>query len=144
MTKGPCRAMIEKSCKLSIRCVRVIHCHDAWGCILVLPARRGDIRKTGSKMLSFSDKSFTEKECFRGKNNNESKIKIVYSGDTIPSHNLIKEGYECNLLIHEATYASDRTEMARERRHSTVNQVRWPCKGSKYMYVCPRTTSIIC
>jgi len=49
-------------------------------------------------------------------------ITILYSGDCIPSTNLIRAGRRCTLLIHEATFARDRVKMARERKHSTVDQ----------------------
>ena len=47
---------------------------------------------------------------------------VLYSGDCIPSNHLIRAGHRCALLIHEATYASGKTRMARERKHSTVSQ----------------------
>jgi ribonuclease BN (tRNA processing enzyme) len=46
--------------------------------------------------------------------------KLAYSGDCIPSINLIKKGKNATLLIHEATFASDTPEQAYAKMHSTV------------------------
>ncbi len=45
--------------------------------------------------------------------------KIVYSGDTAYCEKLIEFAKDADLLIHEATYASDMQERAREVMHST-------------------------
>ena len=51
---------------------------------------------------------------------------IVYSGDTQPCLNLVKEGRNSSLLIHEGTYDDDRdvTEVARERHSFYGEAVR--------------------
>ncbi|XP_011335236.1 ribonuclease Z, mitochondrial isoform X2 [Ooceraea biroi] len=48
--------------------------------------------------------------------------KIVYSGDTLPSENLVRLGQDCDLLIHEATMEDDLLEEAKVKQHSTVSQ----------------------
>ncbi|XP_067209587.1 ribonuclease Z, mitochondrial isoform X3 [Linepithema humile] len=48
--------------------------------------------------------------------------KIVYSGDTMPTENLVKLGQDCDLLIHEATMEDDLIEEAKIKFHSTVSQ----------------------
>ena len=48
--------------------------------------------------------------------------KIVYSGDCAPSESLIKAANGADLLIHEATFASDKEEEAKDRLHSTSLQ----------------------
>ncbi len=45
--------------------------------------------------------------------------KITYSGDTAPCESLIELGLDSNLLIHEATYAKELADIAREKKHST-------------------------
>ncbi|XP_076234305.1 ribonuclease Z isoform X2 [Calliopsis andreniformis] len=47
--------------------------------------------------------------------------KIVYSGDTMPSENLINLGKDCDLLIHEATMEDGLKELATQKLHSTVS-----------------------
>lgn len=46
--------------------------------------------------------------------------KIVYSGDCTPSEATVKAAKGADLLFHEATYASDKEEEAREHLHSTA------------------------
>ncbi len=48
--------------------------------------------------------------------------KIVYSGDTKYSKNLIKYAENADILIHEATFMEDQEELARIRNHTTVKQ----------------------
>uniref|UniRef100_T1J1X8 Zinc phosphodiesterase ELAC protein 2 n=1 Tax=Strigamia maritima TaxID=126957 RepID=T1J1X8_STRMM len=48
--------------------------------------------------------------------------KIVYSADTMPSDDLITEGKNCDLLIHEATLDDSLNEHARNTTHSTTSQ----------------------
>jgi ribonuclease Z len=45
--------------------------------------------------------------------------KIVYSGDTGQSENLVKLAEKADLLIHEATFDDEMTERAKEDGHST-------------------------
>lgn len=45
-----------------------------------------------------------------------------YSGDTQPSHKLIKAAQGATLLIHEATLEDDKAETAAEKGHSTFSQ----------------------
>ncbi len=47
-------------------------------------------------------------------------IKIVYSGDTAFSQNLVRHAKNADLLIHEATFDESLEEEARETNHSTV------------------------
>ncbi len=53
---------------------------------------------------------------------NEPKYKIVYSGDTIPSDNLIEMGKNCDLLIHEASMEDELVDEARLKFHSTTSE----------------------
>lgn len=53
---------------------------------------------------------------------NQPKIKITYSGDTIPCRNLVELGKNSTVLIHEATMEDDMEQEARYKMHSTVSQ----------------------
>jgi len=48
--------------------------------------------------------------------------KIVYTGDTRPSENLVKLAENADLLIHEATFDDEMMERAGEDGHSTPSQ----------------------
>jgi ribonuclease Z len=48
--------------------------------------------------------------------------KIAYTGDTMPSKNLVRMAEHADLLIHEATFDDDLMERAGEDGHSTPSQ----------------------
>jgi ribonuclease Z len=48
--------------------------------------------------------------------------KIVISGDTAPCESLIVAAHESDLLVHEATFAEEEAQRARETAHSTAGQ----------------------
>ncbi len=52
----------------------------------------------------------------------EKGIKIVYSGDTRPCDNIREASRGANILIHEAMYTEEHSELAAERGHSTAKQ----------------------
>ncbi|MGB9728349.1 MAG: ribonuclease Z [Thermoprotei archaeon] len=48
--------------------------------------------------------------------------KIVYSGDTLPSENIVKSSMNADILIHEATFIEDDVNLAKIAYHTTVKQ----------------------
>lgn len=48
--------------------------------------------------------------------------KVVISGDTAPCEALIVAAHESDLLVHEATFADEEAERARQTSHSTARQ----------------------
>ncbi|XP_060580686.1 zinc phosphodiesterase ELAC protein 2-like [Ruditapes philippinarum] len=48
--------------------------------------------------------------------------KLVYSGDCMPSQELISYGKDCDILIHEGTFDDEAEVDARRKRHCTTGQ----------------------
>ena len=65
--------------------------------------------KTNGKTVKLSDVSYVKK----GR-------KIVYSGDTAYSENVVKESMDADVLIHEATFDEQKEKEAKATMHSTV------------------------
>ena len=54
--------------------------------------------------------------------NAEPPFKITYSGDCLPSIELLRIGMDSTVLIHEATFEDEMAEAAARKYHSTVSQ----------------------
>ena len=83
--------------------------------------QRGNIQTVGAKTIKPSDVIGEPRP----------GLKIVYSGDTAYNENLIKFAAGADLLIHEATYASDLSELSKENRHSTAAEAAEIAKKAK-------------
>jgi len=54
--------------------------------------------------------------------------KIVFSGDTRPSKNLVQVGKDCTLLVHEATLCDAERKLALSKAHSTTSEALFVAK----------------
>ncbi|MGC8571689.1 MAG: ribonuclease Z [Candidatus Micrarchaeia archaeon] len=73
--------------------------------------------------------------------------KIVYATDTRPTNNTINAAKDSNLLIHEATYADENKDLAKERKHSTATEAatiakKANCKKLALFHISSRYHSI--
>jgi ribonuclease Z len=61
--------------------------------------------------------------------------KVTYSGDTAPCENLIELGENSDVLIHEATFSKELSDMAIEKKHSTATDAATDAKkmGAKQL-----------
>jgi ribonuclease Z len=48
--------------------------------------------------------------------------RLVYTGDTLPTDGVVAAAEDADLLVHDATFASDRAERAEQTAHSTARQ----------------------
>ncbi|XP_060076666.1 zinc phosphodiesterase ELAC protein 2-like [Ylistrum balloti] len=56
---------------------------------------------------------------------------LVFSGDTMPSDSLIRLGFRCDILIHEATFSTQAAAGAKKSHHSTVEEAVTTSKRMK-------------
>lgn len=95
------RGMLEEAKKAlgvkRLESIRVIHCAHSFALVL-------------------------ESLDFDMADDNTKGWKIVFSGDTRPSPNLIEAASRATLLIHEATFDDSMIEEAKEKRHSTTSE----------------------
>jgi len=73
--------------------------------------------------------------------------RIVYSGDTLPTAEIVSAAKGADLLIHEATFAGDRAKEAKERFHTTMEDAARTAKKARVktlvlMHFSPRYSDI--
>ena len=61
-------------------------------------------------------------------------VTLVYSGDCRPSQSLAAAGRNCHLLIHEATFADDRSADAKKKMHCTRKEAMVVSGAMKAQY----------
>jgi len=61
--------------------------------------------------------------------------KVTYSGDTAPCKSLIELGKNSDVIIHEATFSKELSEVAKEKKHSTATDAAIDAKkmGAKQL-----------
>jgi ribonuclease Z len=57
--------------------------------------------------------------------------KVVYTGDTVPSQEVVAASKEADLLIHDGTFSEEHAGEAKEKCHSTVSQAAEVAKKAK-------------
>ncbi len=61
----------------------------------------------------------------------EKGKKIVFSGDTAPCASVVKAAKNASLLVHDACFAEDEKEKAKDKAHSTARQAAETAKKAK-------------
>jgi ribonuclease BN (tRNA processing enzyme) len=107
--------------------IPVIHCRQSYGIILTLRiAANFQTKLLFDRANSMDESDEIDDEKMEGTTPISppelvyEEVKIVYSGDTRPSDNLIAFGRNATLLIHEATFEDDKLAEAMGKRHSTI------------------------
>ncbi|KAG0367805.1 hypothetical protein BGZ54_003219 [Gamsiella multidivaricata] len=60
--------------------------------------------------------------------------KVVYSGDTRPCENLVQAGHGATVVLHEATFEDDMSELALAKKHSTTQEAIMVGEGMEAKY----------
>jgi ribonuclease Z len=97
--------------------VPVIHCPQSYGLSLVIDTASDLHSGMGMGMDTEGDKSRKRKRGPVG-----GALKLVYSGDTRPSHALARVGADASVLIHEATFDDADASEACTKRHCTTDE----------------------
>ena len=93
-------AVLHNCGVLSLQNVQVVHCGQSYGLSL----------------------EFTDSAVANSSTSVSNVIKLVYSGDTRPCERLVALGQGATVLIHEATFDSDKQSEAISKRHSTTTE----------------------
>ncbi|MDK2782404.1 MAG: ribonuclease [Archaeoglobi archaeon] len=96
-----------------IRAIRAVHVRNSLGFVLEEDMRKGKFnREKAEKVLGIPPGEVVGPPR-RGR-------KIVYTGDTRPHEELVREAMNADLLIHDSTFSEAEKDMAIETAHSTA------------------------
>jgi ribonuclease Z len=85
---------------------------------LGVPAGRERGQLQGGEAITLADGTVVAPEAVLGPS--RPGRKIVLTGDTAPAPSVVQAAYRADLLVHEATFAAEEKERARETLHSTA------------------------
>jgi ribonuclease Z len=85
---------------------------------LGVPAGRERGQLQGGDAITLADGTVVAPEAVLGPS--RPGRKIVLTGDTAPAPSVVQAAYRADLLVHEATFAAEEKERARETLHSTA------------------------
>ncbi len=85
---------------------------------LGVPAGRERGQLQGGESITLADGTVVAPEAVLGPS--RPGRKIVLTGDTAPAPSVVQAAYRADLLVHEATFAAEEKERARETLHSTA------------------------
>jgi ribonuclease Z len=85
---------------------------------LGVPAGRERGQLQGGEAITLADGTMVAPEAVLGPS--RPGRTIVLTGDTAPSPSVVQAAYRADLLVHEATFAAEEKERARETLHSTA------------------------
>ena len=85
---------------------------------LGVPAGRERGQLQGGESITLADGTVVAPEAVLGPS--RPGRKVVLTGDTAPAPSVVQAAYRADLLVHEATFAGEEKERARETLHSTA------------------------
>ncbi|MBC7114465.1 MAG: ribonuclease Z [Archaeoglobi archaeon] len=118
-----------------IRAIRAVHVRNSLGFVLEEDMRKGKFnREKAEKVLGippgplYAKLHSGEPIVWKGRVIHPSEVvgpprrgrKIVYTGDTRPHEELVREAMNADLLIHDSTFSEAEKDMAIETAHSTA------------------------
>lgn len=125
--------VLEEVGIVSISNTPVIHCPQSYGISIDIVK---DTTVTISNSYStigddhnsdaYNSKQVSMSSAYNIKFNNSNSydeqniFRVVYSGDTRPTYELVRIGMEADVLVHEATFENDMREEAVLKNHSTI------------------------
>jgi len=96
------------------------------------------LRQAWEKLSVKQMTNVSAKHCFQSFSlilDHKTAGRLVYSGDTRPNAQLVKQGHRARLLIHEATFENDLIEEAKQKRHSTIDEAMIVARDMKAEFV---------
>ncbi len=144
----------------SIQAFKVKHCRDSFGFIFE-EHEKIKFHEEKAHKLGLKGKLFREIQAKGSVKTASGNIvnledvtwkqpgrKIVYSGDALPSEDIVEAARGADLLIHEATFESEKKDEAKERLHSTAEDAAKAAKsaGVKHLiltHISPRYSDAV-